>query len=136
MNMETKELMVARAKTVIIATGGAGRMHYQGFPTSNHYGATADGLVLGYRVGAKLLYADTLQYHPTGAAFPEQIFGALVTEKVRSLGAKLVNRGRRGLHASAGDPRRCRRLHHPRVLRPAARAWTPAAARPSGWTPP
>ena len=92
MNMETHELMVARAKTVILATGGAGRMHYQGFPTSNHYGATADGLVLGYRVGAKLLYADTLQYHPTGAAFPQQIFGALVTEKVRSLGAKLVNR--------------------------------------------
>ena len=92
MNMETKELMVARAKTVIIATGGAGRMHYQGFPTSNHYGATADGLVLGYRVGAKLLYADTLQYHPTGAAYPQQIFGALVTEKVRSLGAKLINR--------------------------------------------
>ena len=91
MNMETKELMVARAKTVIIATGGAGRMHYQGFPTSNHYGATADGLVMGYRAGARLLYADTLQYHPTGAAYPEQIFGALVTEKVRSLGAKLIN---------------------------------------------
>ena len=52
---------------------------------------TADGLVLGYRVGAKLLYADTLQYHPTGAAYPEQIFGALVTEKVRSIGAKLIN---------------------------------------------
>ncbi len=92
MNMETKELMVAKAKTVIIATGGAGRMHYQGFPTSNHYGATADGLVLGYRAGAKLLYAETLQYHPTGAAHPTQIFGALVTEKVRSLGAKLVNK--------------------------------------------
>ena len=29
--------------------------------------------------------------HPTGAAYPEQIFGALVTEKVRSLGAKLIN---------------------------------------------
>ena len=92
MNMETKELLVAKAKTVIIATGGAGRMHYQGFPTSNHYGATADGLVLGYRAGAKLLYAETLQYHPTGVAFPEQIFGALVTEKARSLGAKLVNK--------------------------------------------
>lgn len=92
MNMETEELMVARAKTVVIATGGAGRMHYQGFPTTNHYGATADGLVLGYRAGAKLLYADTLQYHPTGTAFPQQIFGALVTEKVRSLGAKLINR--------------------------------------------
>ena len=90
-NMETKQITIVKAKTVILATGGAGRMHYQGFPTSNHYGATADGLVLGYRVGAKLLYADTLQYHPTGAAFPEQIFGALVTEKVRSLGAKLVN---------------------------------------------
>lgn len=91
MNMETGEYLVARAKTVIIATGGAGRLHYQGFPTSNHYGATADGLILGYRAGAKLVYADTIQYHPTGAAFPEQIFGALVTEKVRSLGAMLVN---------------------------------------------
>jgi len=92
MNMETREFLVAKAKTVIIATGGAGRMHYQGFPTSNHYGATADGLVLGYRAGARLLYAETMQYHPTGVAYPEQIFGALVTEKVRSLGAKLVNR--------------------------------------------
>ncbi len=91
MNMETREIQIARAKTVIIATGGAGRLHYQGFPTSNHYGATADGLILGYRAGAKLLYQDTLQYHPTGAAYPEQIFGALVTEKVRSLGAKLIN---------------------------------------------
>ena len=92
LNMETNEILVARAKTVIIATGGAGRLHYQGFPTSNHYGATADGLVLAYRAGAKLLYADTLQYHPTGVAEPTQIFGALVTEKVRSLGAQLVNK--------------------------------------------
>ena len=91
LNMETKEIKIARAKTVIIATGGAGRLHYQGFPTSNHYGATADGLILGYRAGAKLLYADTLQYHPTGVAYPEQIFGALVTEKVRSVGAMLIN---------------------------------------------
>ena len=91
LNMETQEIKIARAKTVIIATGGAGRLHYQGFPTSNHYGATADGLILGYRAGAKLLYADTLQYHPTGVAYPEQIFGALVTEKVRSVGAMLIN---------------------------------------------
>ncbi|MBO5040340.1 MAG: FAD-binding protein [Clostridia bacterium] len=91
MNMETNEILIARAKTVVIATGGAGRMHYQGFPTSNHYGATADGLVLAYRAGAPLLYAHTLQYHPTGAAYPSQIFGALVTEKVRSIGAQLVN---------------------------------------------
>ena len=84
-NMETGEYQVAKAKTVIIATGGAGRLHYNNFPTSNHYGATADGLILGYRAGAPLLY------HPTGAAYPAQIFGALVTEKVRSLGAMLVN---------------------------------------------
>ncbi len=92
LNMETGEIKIARAKTVIIATGGAGRLHYQGFPTSNHYGATADGLVLAYRAGAPLLYADTLQYHPTGAAYPSQIFGALVTEKVRGLGAQVVNK--------------------------------------------
>ena len=92
MNMETNEIRIAKAKVVIIATGGAGRMHYQGFPTSNHYGATADGLVLAYRAGAKLLYQDSLQYHPTGAAYPTQILGKLVTEKVRSLGAKLINK--------------------------------------------
>ena len=91
LNMETNELLVAKAKIVILATGGAGRLHYQGFPTSNHYGATADGLVLAYRAGARLLYPETLQYHPTGAAFPAQIYGALVTEKVRSLGAMLIN---------------------------------------------
>ncbi len=90
-NIETGDYLVARAKTVVIATGGAGRMHYQGFPTSNHYGATADGLILGYRLGVPLLHQDTIQYHPTGAAYPSQIFGALVTEKVRSLGAQLVN---------------------------------------------
>ena len=91
LNMETGDYSVARAKTVVIATGGAGRMHYQGFPTSNHYGATADGLVLGYRAGASLLYQDSIQYHPTGAIYPSQIMGALVTEKVRSVGAQLVN---------------------------------------------
>ena len=91
LNMETGDYLVAKAKTVIIATGGAGRMHYQGFPTSNHYGATADGLILGYRAGAQLLYQDSIQYHPTGAVYPSQILGALVTEKVRSVGAQLVN---------------------------------------------
>ena len=91
LNIETGDYSVARAKTVVIATGGAGRMHYQGFPTSNHYGATADGLIMGYRAGAPLLYQDSIQYHPTGAVYPAQILGALVTEKVRSVGAQLVN---------------------------------------------
>jgi succinate dehydrogenase / fumarate reductase flavoprotein subunit len=66
-------------------------LHYQGFATTNHYGATADGLVLAYRVGAKLIDQDTYQYHPTGAVYPEQIVGQLVTEKVRGLGAQVTN---------------------------------------------
>ncbi|MEO0131858.1 MAG: FAD-dependent oxidoreductase [candidate division WOR-3 bacterium] len=90
-NMETGEVFTIKSKTTILATGGAGRLHIQGFPTSNHYGATADGIVLGYRAGAKLIYLDTIQYHPTGVAFPEQILGQLITEKVRGLGAQLVN---------------------------------------------
>jgi succinate dehydrogenase / fumarate reductase flavoprotein subunit len=91
-DFDTEEYAVVRAKSVIIATGGSGRLHYQGFPTSNHYGSTADGLVLAYRAGVPLIYAEAVQYHPTGAAYPPQIYGALVTEKVRSLGAMLVNK--------------------------------------------
>ena len=91
LNLETGDYSLVKAKTVIMATGGGGRLHYQGFPTTNHYGATADGLVLAYRVGAKLAFIDTMQYHPTGATHPEQILGQLVTEKVRGLGAQLVN---------------------------------------------
>ncbi len=90
-DLDTGRLMVVRAKAVVIATGGSGRLHYQGFPTTNHYGATGDGLVLAYRVGARLDFIDTMQYHPTGAAFPEQILGQLVTEKVRGLGAQVCN---------------------------------------------
>jgi succinate dehydrogenase / fumarate reductase flavoprotein subunit len=91
MNLETHEHLLVRAKATVIATGGGGRLHYQDFPTTNHYGATADGLVLAYRVGAKLAFIDTMQYHPTGAAYPEQILGQLVTEKVRGLGAQVCN---------------------------------------------
>jgi succinate dehydrogenase/fumarate reductase flavoprotein subunit len=47
--------------------------------------------VLAYRAGAQLIFIDTMQYHPTGAVFPLPILGQLVTEKVRTLGAQLVN---------------------------------------------
>jgi succinate dehydrogenase/fumarate reductase flavoprotein subunit len=90
-NLETEELIIVRARAVIMATGGIGRLHIQGFPTTNHYGATADGLVLAYHAGAELIFIDTMQYHPTGAIYPLQILGQLVTEKVRTLGAQLVN---------------------------------------------
>jgi succinate dehydrogenase / fumarate reductase flavoprotein subunit len=90
-DLDTGRLMIVHARAVIIATGGSGRLHYQQFPTTNHYGATGDGLVLAYRAGAKLAFIDTMQYHPTGAAYPEQILGQLVTEKVRGLGAQVCN---------------------------------------------
>ncbi|MEW6568723.1 MAG: FAD-binding protein [Chloroflexota bacterium] len=90
-DLDTGCFMTVRARAIVIATGGSGRLHYQGFPTTNHYGATGDGLVLAYRLGAPLCFIDTMQYHPTGAAFPEQILGQLVTEKVRGLGAQVCN---------------------------------------------
>src|SRR5581483_7390537 len=90
-NLDTNQYIVVQAKTVILATGGIGRLHIQGFPTSNHYGATADGLPISYRAGAALTLQDTFQYHPTGAVYPEPMAGILVTEAIRSVGAQLVN---------------------------------------------
>jgi succinate dehydrogenase / fumarate reductase flavoprotein subunit len=91
LNLETEEHYVVRARTTIIATGGSGRLHYQGFATTNHYGATGDGIILAHRAGAEVSFLDTMQYHPTGAAYPAQIVGLLVTEKVRGLGAQVCN---------------------------------------------
>lgn len=91
-NLETEEYFTVKAKATIIATGGYGRLHIRGFDTTNHYGATGDGLVIAYRAGAKLLYMDSVQYHPTGSVFPEQIAGFLITEKIRGAGGQPVNR--------------------------------------------
>jgi succinate dehydrogenase / fumarate reductase flavoprotein subunit/L-aspartate oxidase len=90
-NLETEEYFVVEAKAVVLATGGSGRLHIQGFMTTNHYGATGDGLILGYRAGVKLCFLHAVQYHPTGAVFPEQAEGLLITEKVRGAGANVLN---------------------------------------------
>ncbi|HDQ00491.1 MAG TPA: FAD-binding protein [bacterium] len=90
-NMETEEYFVVKAKSVVIATGGTGRLHIQSFMTTNHYGATGDGLVIAYRAGVPVNFLHTVQYHPTGAVFPEQAEGLLITEKVRGAGANIVN---------------------------------------------
>ena len=78
-------------KRQVLTTGGSGRLHLAGFPTSNHYGATADGLVLAYRLGARLRDVDSFQYHPTGIAWPAPLEGQLISEAARSSGAFLVN---------------------------------------------
>lgn len=90
-NLDTQTPVVVQAKTTILATGGMGRLHPLGFPTSNHYGATADGLVVGYRTGARLIYAESVQFHPTGTAWPEQVLGLLISEALRAQGAQVVN---------------------------------------------
>ena len=92
LNLETNELIVVRAKAVILTTGGMGRLHPNNFPTTNHYGATADGLVVAYRAGANLLHMDSVQYHPTGTLWPPQSLGLLITETMRALGANMVNK--------------------------------------------
>ena len=90
-DLEWRCFVLVRARAVILATGGAGRLHLNGFPTSNHYGATADGLVLAYRIGARLRELDSFQYHPTGIAHPPHVSGGLVSEAARSAGARLIN---------------------------------------------
>ncbi len=91
LDLDNKRPIVVAARTVILATGGIGRLHIQGFPTSNHYGATGDGLALAYRMGVPLVHIDTFQYHPSGCVYPEQLVGQLVTEGIRSEGGHLVN---------------------------------------------
>jgi len=91
-NLDTGKRFVIRSKTVILATGGIGRLHIQSFPTTNHYGATADGLVIANRAGAKIIFMDAIQFHPTGTAYPEQLLGLLVSEAFRGWSAQLVNR--------------------------------------------
>jgi succinate dehydrogenase / fumarate reductase flavoprotein subunit/L-aspartate oxidase len=90
-NMETVEYISVKAKAVVMATGGSGRLHIQNFMTTNHYGATGDGVVMGYRAGVPVCFLHTVQYHPTGVIFPEQAEGILITEKFRGAGANLVN---------------------------------------------
>ncbi|MBN2059640.1 MAG: FAD-binding protein [Deltaproteobacteria bacterium] len=90
-NLETREFYIVKAKAVVLATGGFGRLHIKGFATTNHYGATMDGVVLAYRAGVGNKGLSSTQYHPTGSVFPEQNVGLLITEKVRGLGAHVLN---------------------------------------------
>jgi succinate dehydrogenase / fumarate reductase flavoprotein subunit len=90
-DLDSDEYKVARGKSTILATGGFGRLHIQGYETTNHYGATGDGVVMAYRAGANLIHLDSTQFHPTGSAYPEQIVGQLCTEKLRGRGAQPVN---------------------------------------------
>src|SRR5918995_965377 len=72
------------AKTVILATGGAGRL-YVG--TTNAYSCTGDGMALALQVGVPLKDMEMMQFHPTTLS-PT---GVLITEGCRGEGAYLLN---------------------------------------------
>jgi succinate dehydrogenase / fumarate reductase flavoprotein subunit len=72
------------AKTIILATGGAGRL-YVG--TTNAYACTGDGMTMALRVGVPLKDMEMMQFHPTTLA-PT---GVLITEGCRGEGAFLLN---------------------------------------------
>jgi succinate dehydrogenase / fumarate reductase flavoprotein subunit len=72
------------AKTVVLATGGAGRL-YSG--TTNAYACTGDGMAMALRVGVPLKDMEMMQFHPTTLA-PT---GVLITEGCRGEGAYLLN---------------------------------------------
>ncbi len=78
-----------RAKAVVLATGGIGRMYQI---TSNSWEYTADGHSLAFNAGAALLDMEFVQFHPTGMIWPPSVRGILVTEGVRGEGGVLKNK--------------------------------------------
>ena len=84
LELMTGQLHLIRAKAVILATGGAGRVYE---PTTNGLVVTGDGLALAYRAGAPLMDMEMVQYHPTTL----KSNGVLITEAARGAGAYLLN---------------------------------------------
>lgn len=87
-DIKTGEFLLFKAKAIILATGGAGRIFKI---TSNSSQATGDGYAIAYRIGVELIDMEQFQFHPTGMVFPESSKGVLVTEAVRGEGGKLLN---------------------------------------------
>ena len=77
-----------KAKAVVVATGGWGRIYKV---TSNSWEGTGDGCVLAYDAGAELVDMEMVQFHPTGMVWPPGVRGILVTEGVRGEGGVLRN---------------------------------------------
>ncbi len=84
LEMVTGELHLLRAKAVVVASGGLGRLYE---PSTNALICTGDGYSLAYRAGAPLMDMAMVQYHPTTLAGS----GFLMTEAARGEGAYLLN---------------------------------------------
>ena len=92
-----KGMETINAKAVILATGGFGANHkmvekyrpeLKGFSTTNHPGATGDGIILAQQVGAGLTDIEQIQIHPTVI----KKNGALISESMRARGGFLLNK--------------------------------------------
>ncbi|MFP8779131.1 succinate dehydrogenase flavoprotein subunit [Hydrogenophaga sp. RWCD_12] len=84
LEMETGDTYVLEAKTVLLATGGAGRIFQS---STNAFINTGDGLGMAARSGIALQDMEFWQFHPTGVAGA----GVLLTEGCRGEGAILLN---------------------------------------------
>ena len=84
LEMETGDLYTLEAKTVLLATGGAGRIFQS---STNAFINTGDGLGMAARAGIALQDMEFWQFHPTGVAGA----GVLLTEGCRGEGAILLN---------------------------------------------
>jgi succinate dehydrogenase / fumarate reductase flavoprotein subunit len=85
---EDGRFVVFKAKAIVIATGGWGRMYKV---TSNSWESTGDGIAMAYEAGAELRDTEMVQFHPTGMVWPPGVRGILVTEGVRGEGGILRN---------------------------------------------
>lgn len=84
MEIRTGKIEVVRAKAVILAAGGLGRVFE---PSTNALICTGDGMGLAYRAGAPLMDMEMVQYHPTTLKGS----GVLISEGARGEGAYLLN---------------------------------------------
>ena len=93
---EKGRFVLLTADSTILATGGGARVYDI---STNSSSGTGDGYAIGYRAGAELIDMEMIQFHPTGAVFPFDARGRLVTEAVRGEGGVLKNiRGERFMH--------------------------------------
>jgi succinate dehydrogenase / fumarate reductase, flavoprotein subunit len=83
-NLRDGHMEVFNAKATILASGGAGQAYK---PTTNGLIVTGDGIAQAYRIGARLMDMEMVQYHPTTLAGN----GLLITEGARGEGAWLLN---------------------------------------------
>ena len=84
LELSTGEIHTFRAKAVIFATGGAGKVFKT---TSNAHTLTGDGMAIALRAGLPLEDMEFFQFHPTGLAG----LGILLSEAARGEGGILRN---------------------------------------------